>query len=104
MSRRGWPLFLQGQSVPCRLCGSLIPPGEAVLCLPWAPFPKWEPMANFESMSCHPTCWERWQFRERFVELFNRYAGDAVLDAGGGVAYLGADGEVVERQDRIRVR
>jgi hypothetical protein len=103
MSRRGGPIFIQGHSYPCRVCGSLIAPGEPILCLPWAPFPKWEPMANFEAMLCHPACWASWPYRERFTDLFNRYAGDAVLRPDGSIDYLGPDGEVTEHQDRVAV-
>jgi hypothetical protein len=60
-------------------------------------------MANFEAMSCHPDCWREWQYRQRFVELFNRYAADAVLDVDGGISYLDPKGEVIEHQVRIRV-
>ena len=103
MSRGGAPIFIRGHSYPCQVCDCLIPPGEPILCLPWAPFPKWEPMSNFEAMLCHPACWQSWVYRERFIELFNRYAADAVLHADGSVDYLGATGEVLEHQDRIAV-
>jgi hypothetical protein len=101
MTRRGWPIFIEGYSNPCRLCDALIPPGEPILCLPWAPFPKWEPMSNFEAMSCHPACWQSWKFRKRFTVRFNRYADDAVLYADGSMDYLGPEGEIVLHQQRI---
>lgn len=101
MSLRGWPIFIRGHSYPCRLCGVPFVRGEPILCLPWAPFPKWEPMTNFESMLCHPFCWRGWRYRERFTELFNRYAGNGVLHPDGGVDYVGAGGEVIDHEGRI---
>ncbi len=103
MSQRGGPIFAHGQMVSCRLCTSLIQPGDPILCLPWAPFPAWEPMSNFEAMSCHPSCWRGWHHRNRFVELFNRYAEDAILHHDGSIDYLGSAGEVAEHQDRLWV-
>jgi hypothetical protein len=103
MSRRGGMIWIEGHSYPCRLCGALVPPGEPILCLPVCPFPKWEPMTNFEGMLCHPACWASWQHRERFTELFNRHAGDAVLHPSGSVDYLGPSGAVAEHQDRVVV-
>src|SRR5437764_10409610 len=47
MSRRGGHVFIAGASYPCRLCGGSIPPEEPILCVPFAPMPKWEPMTNF---------------------------------------------------------
>ena len=76
---RSGPLFIHGAIYVCRICGETISPGGAVLSLPWAPFPKWEPMANFESMMCHLECWRDWPLRDRFVVMFNRYASDAIL-------------------------
>ena len=103
MSRRGGHVFIAGASYPCRLCGGPIPPGEPILCVPFAPMPKWEPMTNFEGMICHVHCWHDWPEHDRFVEQFNEYSHDARIYGDGSVDWLLLDGSVEEHENRVHV-